>query len=260
MKIEMTNVSFSYGSMRNEHIWGLEHFSVSITEGQVVALLGPSGCGKTTILKLMGGLLAPTAGKVIVGCEDPVNVRKNIGYVFQSPRLLPWKTVISNIALPLELEKRTKGNNDHVESLLERVGLSGYEKAYPNQLSQGMAHRVALARSLVKNPNILLLDEPFASLDVATRQVMQDLVCELLRELKFSIVMVTHDLTEAVYLCERVLIIGNQNCNIQYDCMVGSPPGEMPKDLSIIRRLKDAIRSEYQRTDQDIMNTTPVKY
>ena len=179
----------------------LRGFDLVVRAGEFVALLGPSGCGKSTVLKLVAGLLRPTAGRIDAHADD-------LAFVFQSPTLMPWATVAGNVALPLRLrgvprlEARAR-----VEAALEGVGLADFERTYPRELSGGMAMRVALARALVTGPRLLLMDEPFAALDEITRQRLNDELLALKDRFGWTIVFVTHSVFEAAYLSDRMLVM-----------------------------------------------------
>lgn len=181
---------------------------LELRAGELIALLGPSGCGKTTLLRILAGLIQPTRGTV----ERP-GVAVESGFIFQRPVLLPWRSALANTLLPVELRRRvTATDRDRAHDLLEMVGLKGFERSRPDQLSGGMQQRVALARALMLRPRILFLDEPFAALDEFTRE---DMNLELLRifELKTELeasVIVTHSLEEAVFLADRVVVLSGR--------------------------------------------------
>lgn len=180
------------------------HMSFCVREGEFVAVIGPSGCGKTTVLSLAAGLLTPTAGKVRVqGAEGAF-----FGYMLQKDQLFPWRTVEKNILLPLEIRKKnTRENRERALSLAEKYGLGGFLKHYPDQLSGGMRQRAALIRTLAAQPRILLLDEPFSALDYQTRLSVCDDVYNIICEEKKTALLVTHDISEAISLADRVLVL-----------------------------------------------------
>jgi sulfonate transport system ATP-binding protein len=184
----------------------LRGIQVTAADGEIVAILGGSGCGKTTLLRLVAGLDEPSAGEIRLDDQVISGTHPAVGAVFQEPRLLPWLTVTGNIAFggqalaAHERERRT-------EVLLERIGLATYGKRWPRDLSGGQQQRVAIARALIGHPGILLLDEPFSALDPFTRATQHRLVLELWRELRPTILMVTHDVDEAVFLADRILIM-----------------------------------------------------
>ena len=178
------------------------HFQVAA--GEFVAILGPSGCGKSTLLRMAAGLERPSSGSVRIGETAVAGPDPRCAVVFQEPRLFPWKRIAANVALGA---RRQQGTVD-TGGLLARVGLTGFERAYPHQLSGGMAQRAALARGLAGRPDLLLLDEPFAALDALTRMEMQDLLVEIRRDTQPTVLMVTHDIDEALYLADRVVVLG----------------------------------------------------
>ncbi len=188
----------------------LDGIELAIAEGEFVAVLGPSGCGKSTLLRLIAGLERPSAGTVHLGDDEVGAVDPRCAMVFQEPRLFPWKTVAANVAVGA----RRAANPTSPAAMLELVGLTGFDGAYPYQLSGGMAQRAALARALIGQPGVLLLDEPFASLDALTRMRMQDLLVDACRAVRPTVVMVTHDVDEALYLADRIVILGRRPATV----------------------------------------------
>ena len=193
---------------REGELRALEDISLQVFSGEFVSLVGPSGCGKTTLLRVMGGLLEPDKGVVRIDGQVLTQPRAEIGFVFQDPTLMPWRTVLRNVLLPLEV----RGNNaEHCQrravELLALVGLTGFENSYPRELSGGMQQRVAIARALVYEPSILLMDEPFGSLDAITRSQMNLELLRIWRATSKTIVLVTHNVQEAIFLADKVLIM-----------------------------------------------------
>jgi len=182
---------------------------LEIRPGEFVALLGPSGCGKSTALRIIAGLSEPTEGSIAwspMAGSAPAESR--IGFVFQEPTLMPWATVFANVALPLKLRRApTKAGADRIDSALDRVGLSAFRGAYPRELSGGMRMRVSIARALVTEPQLLLMDEPFAALDEITRFKLNDDLLRMWQALHTTIVFVTHSVFESVYLSSRVVVM-----------------------------------------------------
>ncbi len=181
---------------------------LTIRKGEFVSLLGPSGCGKSTALRLIAGLGEATSGKVdIAGANNSANER-SVGFVFQEPTLMPWANVRDNVALPLRLHREANArHHPHVDEALARVGLSDFANVYPRELSGGMKMRVSLARALVTDPDILLMDEPFAALDEITRFRLNDDLLDVWRRLRKTVVFVTHSVFESVYLSQRVVVM-----------------------------------------------------
>lgn len=187
----------------------IENLSFSVSAGDSLCLLGPSGCGKTTLLRLLMGLEAPSSGEIRI---TPA-LKKHMSYVFQEPRLVPWRTCLENVLLPLELTgQKTSTSSAYALDLLHQLGLSERLHHFSGELSGGMQMRVALARALVTEPRIILLDEPFAALDERTRFRMQDLLLELKARLQLQYVFVTHSISEAVYLGDNILLLNSGGC------------------------------------------------
>lgn len=205
--LRVENVQMGYRSPKG-WLEVLRNLSFQVEEGEFVSLIGPSGCGKTTLLRLIAGLAQPTAGRVLLNGEVVARPSRRVGILFQKPALLAWRTAEENVALPLEVDGFSrKEARRRARELLQWVGLAGFERTYPAQLSGGMAQRVALARALIHEPSLLLLDEPFGSLDALTREQMGQ---ELLRiwEVRCpTVIMVTHSVPEAVSLSDRVLVL-----------------------------------------------------
>ena len=186
----------------------LRALSASIAEGEVVALVGASGCGKSTLLRIAAGLEPDYEGEVRLAGRVVRGLTREIGFVFQEPRLFPWLTVGQNVAFDLGGDARRGGRYDpRVGELLAEVGLAGCEDALPKQLSGGQAQRVAIARGLFTRPRVLLLDEPFSAVDAFTRMKLQDLLLDVARRHGTTLLLVTHDIDEAVYLADRVLVM-----------------------------------------------------
>ncbi|MCS7002448.1 MAG: ABC transporter ATP-binding protein [Dehalococcoidia bacterium] len=185
----------------------LAPIDLTVRAGEFVAVLGPSGCGKSTLLRIIGGLLAPTTGRVVIDGMTPREAqrRKAFGFVFQDPSLLPWRTVRENVELPLRVNRR--GPAPSVTPLLEMVGLAAFHRYLPHQLSGGMQQRVALARALATDPPLLLMDEPLAALDDITRTELRLELCRIAEQTGKTVLFVTHSISEAVLLSDRVVVM-----------------------------------------------------
>ena len=190
----------------------LSNINLNIDSGEFVSILGPSGCGKSTLLRLASNLVQPTKGTVNHNLEEKLS----IGFVFQNPTLMPWRNVLENVVLPLELNKKNSSKEEAL-LLLERVGLKDKEKNYPHELSGGQMMRVSIARSLINGCNLLLLDEPFAALDEITRRKLEDDLLEIWEKEKFTVLFVTHSVSEAIYLSQRVLVLSSGPGKIVYE-------------------------------------------
>lgn len=198
-----------------EDVIALSGVDLKIEPGEFVALIGPSGCGKSTLLRLIAGLNQPDEGKLLMDGDLITAPGYERGLVFQNPMLFPWLDIHDNIAFGLKSRKVYQEEKENVETFINMVGLGGFGKSYPHHLSGGMAQRVALARALVNNPKVLLLDEPLGALDAFTRMNMQDEILRLWKERKTTMVMVTHDVDEAVYLADRVVVMTPRPAKIE---------------------------------------------
>jgi len=189
-------------------VTAVDDMSFSVGEGEFVSIIGPSGCGKSTVFNIVGGLVGDYEGRVTVGGQTVSGTHPAIGMVFQEESTFPWRTVIDNVAFPLEIAGMAKdARTDRAAHFVKLVGLSGFERRYPSELSGGMRQRVAIARTLASEPKILLMDEPFAALDEQTRVLLGDKVLQIQQELKQTTLLITHNLTEAVQLSDRVLVM-----------------------------------------------------
>jgi NitT/TauT family transport system ATP-binding protein len=226
----------------------LDTISFWVAGGEFLCLVGPSGCGKTTLLRLIAGLEQPTAGQVRLAGQVVDRPRRTVGLVFQEPTLMAWRTVEANVTLPLEVAGVAKATaRRQAQALLDLVGLSGFEAAYPAQLSGGMAQRVALARALVHDPQLLLLDEPFGALDALTRERMGRELLHIWQAHRKTVVMVTHSVSEAVLLADRVMVLGPRPASIVAEIAVDVPRPRPPDTLespacsTLARRVREAL-------------------
>jgi NitT/TauT family transport system ATP-binding protein len=186
----------------------VDDVSFTVAPGEFLSVIGPSGCGKTTLFNIIGGLVAGYDGKVRVGGETLHGPHASIGMIFQEESTFPWRTVLDNVAFPLEVAGLAKAERyDKARHFVEMVGLDGFERRYPSELSGGMRQRVSMARTLASEPKILLMDEPFAALDEQTRLLLGDKVLQIQQELRQTTLLITHNLTEAVQLSDRILVM-----------------------------------------------------
>ena len=217
----------------------LQKIDLEIPKGAFVSLIGPSGCGKSTLLRLIGDLTQPSAGTVEVNGKTAHRARldRDYGMVFQAPVLFDWRTVQGNVELPLEVSARSRSARaDRARAMLALVELTGFERRYPWQLSGGMQQRVALARALAYGPEILLMDEPFASVDAQTRADLEDLVMRVWQESGVTVVFVTHDIDEAVYLADRVVALTPSPTEVREQITVDLP---RPRDQVVTKERPD---------------------
>lgn len=206
--ITFSNVTRLFETREGQELTALGGVSLEIKPGEFVSLVGPSGCGKTTLLRMVAGLLPPTSGKVLVGGAEVREPRPNVGLIFQQALLLPWLSVLGNVVLPVDVQGlRVADYRDHALELIRMVGLGGFEKRLPSELSGGMQQRVALARALVHNPKVLLMDEPFAALDAMTRETMNIELQRIWAEHHKTVLFVTHGISESVFLSDRVVVM-----------------------------------------------------
>ncbi len=201
----------------------IEDISFQVSTGEFVSVLGPSGCGKTTLLKLIAGLIKPPTGRLIFGSSQRAGSQV-IGLAFQHANLMPWRNVYGNISLPLEITGISQAEiASRVGELIHLVGLEGFEQTYPRDLSGGMQQRVSIARALIQDPDLLLLDEPFGSLDALTREHMGDELLNIWQASRKTVIMVTHSISEAVFLSDRVLVLTPRPARINLDLKIPLP-------------------------------------
>lgn len=219
-QIIMQNIDKIFTSDRKQtHV--LENIDLTINKGEIYCLLGPSGCGKSTILKLLAGFESPTTGKVTVNEQVVKNIGPDRAVVFQTPNLFPWLTVYENIVFGLSMKKASADEmKEKASKFIKAVGLTGFEKHFPHELSGGMQQRVSIARALVNDPTVLLMDEPFAALDAQTRSLMQELVMNVWEEFHTTILFITHDIDEAIFIGDRIGVMSRN-------------PGRIKKEYSI---------------------------
>ena len=253
--VALRDVGYAYGTS-GAATQALAGVSLEIPRGGTVAFVGPSGCGKSTLLKLIAGLLPVTAGAIAVDGRPVTGPLTNVGMAFQNPVLLPWRSVLDNVLLPLEIlrengDPRTPASDhwrDRAVALLATVGLGGAERRQPRELSGGMRQRVSLCRALIHQPALLLLDEPFAALDAFTREEMWELYQRLRAEREFTGVLVTHDLREAIFLADSIYVLASDPGRIAHTHRVALP---RPRSLAqvygaegseLMRLMREQIR------------------
>ncbi len=245
--LDVKNLSVVFKD-ENGVLHALEDLNFRIEPEQFVCVVGPSGSGKSTLIRVLGGLLRPTSGKVFLNNQLLTEPRKGVGIVFQKANLMPWRSVLENITLPLEISG-LNGDlaRDQARDLTALVGLSGFENWLPGDLSGGMQQRVAIARSLIHDPGLLLLDEPFGALDALTREKMGTELLRIWRARKKTVLMITHDIGEAVFLADRVLALSPQpgKLRLNLDVELQRPRKEedrySPEFVGYTQQLREAI-------------------
>ncbi len=216
-QLEFINVSLIYQT-KSDEIKALENLSFNCKSGEFLSIIGPSGCGKTTILSLIAGLIKPSGGKIVIDGIDlsTDGAKIELGYMLQKDQLFPWRTIEKNVFLPLEIKGiNTKENKEYAMHLLEKYGLIEFRKNYPNQLSGGMRQRVALIRTLVYKPQLLLLDEPFSALDSQTRLSVCDDVYKIIKLEGKTTILVTHDISEAISMSDKIIVLSNRPAQVK---------------------------------------------
>lgn len=231
--LSFKNVNFNYFTKEGE-FEALRNLSFNIKKGEFVSIVGPSGCGKTTILSLIAGLLEPTSGEILLDGEKVKGA--NIGYMFQRDQLFEWRNIYKNILLGLEIKNKKQNEQDeeYIDSLLKKYGLYDFKTKHPSELSGGMRQRVALIRTLAVKPKLLLLDEPFSALDFQTRLDLCDDVKSIIKEEKQTAILVTHDISEAISLSDRVFILTKRPATLHKVEIMN-----FAKDLTPLKRRDD---------------------
>ena len=244
--LKLDNVSKSFAKVEKDEIThALSSISLEMKSGEFISLVGTSGCGKSTILRLIAGLITPTVGTLSVNDKEITGPAPDRGMVFQRPTLFPWLTVEKNIGFSLKMQNKLKGNEQRVDHMLNLIGLKNFKDDYPGQLSGGMAQRVALVRTLINEPPILLLDEPLGALDAFTRMNMQDEILSAWRGRNQLAVMVTHDVDEAIYMGTRVIVMEPSPGRIKAD---------IPIQLDYPRNRSSAQFIEYRNQILEMLN------
>lgn len=245
--VDLQGVSREYVT-RTGPLLAVDDMSMQIREREFVAILGPSGCGKSTLLKTIAGLLPPSRGRVLVDGQSVTRPLDRLGMVFQSPVLLRWRTVIGNVLFPADaLGQRGEAIREHALGLLKLVGLEGFEQRYPHELSGGMAQRVSLARALLLDPRLLLMDEPFGALDALTRDEMGFELLRIWQERPKTVLFVTHSISESVLLADRVLVMTPRPGRLALDVTIDLPRPRnarmrtLPRFGEIVAGLQEAM-------------------
>ena len=251
LEVRDLTVHFQQGRQRVD---ALKDFNLTLGSGEFVSLVGPSGCGKSTLLRVVAGLHKNYSGSVPL---EPALRRDSLGFVFQRDALLPWRTVLDNVATGLQLRGVGKRERlDRARAFIDRVGLGGFEDAYPSQLSGGMRQRASVARTLIYEPKLILMDEPFGALDAQVKGQIQELFLSIWEEIRPSVIFVTHDLAESIYLAERVVVLSGRPGRVKAELPIDLPrprtsPFEIWRDehyLSLYGVLWDSLKPAIEET------------
>ena len=238
--LTLDKISLSYQTEKDE-ILALESISFSVDEGEFVAIIGPSGCGKTSILSIIAGLLKPSGGEITIKGKPLEKGKTSIGYMLQKDELFPWRTIMENAYLPLEVKRdKSEKSKEKVNELLKKYGLWEFRKKYPRQLSGGMRQRAALIRTMASSPDLLLLDEPFSALDYQTRLAVCDDLYEIIRRENKTTVLVTHDISEALSTADRIIVLSKRPSKILNIHLI-----DLNKEVSPLKRREDPRFSKW---------------
>lgn len=244
--LNLNDVSKSFSRVDSDSVTNaVQNINVEMQKGEFVSLVGTSGCGKSTILRMIAGLIAPTTGTIMLNDKQIKEPSSDVGMVFQKPTLYPWLTVEDNVSFSLRMQHKYKEHKDEVERMINVIGLEKFKKDYPGQLSGGMAQRVALARAMINKPGILLMDEPLGALDAFTRMNMQNEILDMWKLNKQLVIMVTHDIDEAVYMSSRVLVM---------DAHPGRIKAEINIDMDYPRNRSSSLFVEYRNQILDLLH------
>jgi len=249
--IELSDVSVIYNTPGGS-VTAVERVSFSIEQSQFLCLVGPSGCGKSTLLNMVAGFLNPTSGEIRIGGRSVVGQKFDRGVVFQDfAQLFPWRTALGNVTFGLEMKGVEKAERERIaHEQLKLVGLEKFANYYPHHLSGGMQQRVAIARSLAYNPAVLLMDEPFAALDALTRDEMQRLLADVWRETRKTVIYVTHNVAEAVYLADRVIVMSPHPGRVKTEVAIGLKRPRDPLSVEFLDYQKRLLRDLGQVTER----------
>ena len=240
-KVEVENLTKYFGSL---HV--LDNVSFKVKKGEFVCVVGPTGCGKTTFLNLLTRIYQPTMGDLYIDGESANPKKHNIAFVFQEPSAIPWMTVENNLRFGMEIKKRPKAEiNEQVEKIIRLVGLQQFRDLYPHQLSVSSEQRIIIGRAFAMSPDLLLMDEPYGQMDVKLRFYLEDEVIRLWKELGATVVFITHNIEEAVYVAQRILIMSNKPATIKEEVLVDLPhPRDVtdPKFIEIRKYVTEKIK------------------
>lgn len=244
VQILAKNILRIYQEKQGDSVCALKDMNLQVNKQEIVTLIGPSGCGKSTFLRLVAGLDKPQGGEIENDGEVICGLNKKCGFMFQEANLFPWLSIYDNVAFGLKINNKFKENRKKVTNYIKLMGLSGFEKAFPYQVSGGMASRASLARTFIQEPEIILLDEPLSALDAFTRENLQEAILKIWKENKPSIILVTHDIEEAIYLSHRVVVMSERPSKVV---------GEVKINLSYPRDRVSEEFIKYRKTVKDLL-------
>lgn len=235
VRVQAQAISMRFPGLGHD-LLAVQDVSFSVRQGEFVTILGPSGCGKSTVLNMLAGLLEPSSGRILIGDQQPENRRRYFGYMFQKDLLFPWRTIVENVALGQEVLGTSKDEaRREAKQMLERFGLGSFADRYPSQLSGGMRQRAALIRTLLCKRDMLLLDEPLGALDALTRSVMQEWLLGVWEQERHTIVLITHDVDEAIFMSQRVLTMTARPGRIKDETVIDLPYPRTHETLTSLR-------------------------
>lgn len=252
--LQIKNLKLIYHSKQGENE-ALKDITFNVKEGELVSIVGPSGCGKTTILSLISGLIKSSGGEILLDGSNITSTSKDVGYMFQKDHLFDWLTIWKNVCLGLDINKtKTKENEDRVLGLLQKYGLEDFKNSKPRQLSGGMRQRVALIRTLALNPKLLLLDEPFSALDYQTRLLVGDDVWNIIKQEEQTAILVTHDISEAISLSDRVIVLTNRPSMVK--TIINIP---FKEESPLKRRENEKFSSVFDKVWKELVTDEKIK-
>jgi NitT/TauT family transport system ATP-binding protein len=252
MVISIIRVGHTFRA-KGRRVQALLETDLQVHDREFVTIVGPSGCGKSTLMNIIVGLFPPSSGEVLYRGKRHVGVNRSIGYVTQADNLYPWRTLRQNVEFPLELRDVGRGErHDRAERLIRRVGLGGFEDSYPHELSGGMRQRANIIRTLVYEPEVILMDEPFGPLDAQTRLLLQNQLLELWHEERKTIVFITHDLGEAVALADRVVVMSARPGRIKTVAPVPIPRPRNLFDIHSDERFRETYRTMWSSLEEEV--------
>jgi len=256
IKLQATGLRHEYYQPRTGgRLLALDNIDLHVDDGEFVTIVGPSGCGKTTFINLCDGLLKPTAGKIDIDGKQVTGPGTDRGMVFQDSCLMPWRTVFKNVIFGLECQGLDNAEGqERARKFIKLVGLQGFEDHYPHELSGGMQQRCNLARALTVDPKILIMDEPFAALDAQTREIMQKELLRIWSEARKTVLFITHQINEAIYLADRVIIFGARPGRVKQTLKIDLP---RPRDLSLKRdpRFLELENKVWEQIEEEVKKT-----